>query len=109
MSNHHCLTSQIAREMRPPELSFPPVIVPVLALTTAEDVTALTNHEVRGQLTSWLTPDGPYTVEHVAAVSRTGDLLVFYWSSRSGIWRVVKRVSRGWPESPRIAYQLAYG
>jgi M6 family metalloprotease-like protein len=89
MPNRHCLTTQFERELRPPELLLPPVVSSVPALTGAEDVTALTGHQVSGPLTSWLTPDGPYTVEHVAGVSRSGDLLIFYWSSRSGVWRVV--------------------
>ncbi|MGH7397782.1 MAG: hypothetical protein ACRELW_09605 [Candidatus Rokuibacteriota bacterium] len=89
MRDHNCLTTRIARDARLPEPPLPPVIASAGDLTTAEDVSALTGCEVRGPLTSWLTPDGPYTVEHVAALSRTGDLLVFYRSSRSGIWRVV--------------------
>jgi M6 family metalloprotease-like protein len=40
-------------------------------------------------LTSWVTRDGPYTVEHVAAVGTGNRLLVFYWSPRNGAWRVV--------------------
>jgi len=39
-------------------------------------------------LTAWLTPNGSATVEHVAAVSTTGSLLVFYWSSNPGHWQV---------------------
>jgi M6 family metalloprotease-like protein len=40
-------------------------------------------------LTSWVTRDGPYTVEHVAAIGAGNRLLVFYWSPRNGAWRVV--------------------
>lgn len=40
-------------------------------------------------LTSWVTRDGEFTVEHVAAVGAGGRLLVFYWSPRNGRWRVV--------------------
>jgi hypothetical protein len=38
--------------------------------------------------TSWLTPDGPELVHHVAARSPHGDLLVFYWAP-SHDWKVV--------------------
>ena len=44
------------------------------------DVTAITGQRVIGPLTSWQTPDGPYIVEHLAGVSPTGDVLVFFWS-----------------------------
>ncbi|MEO8628795.1 MAG: PASTA domain-containing protein [Betaproteobacteria bacterium] len=39
--------------------------------------------------TSWITTDGEFTVEHVAASSPSGDLLVFYWSPRNSKWKVV--------------------
>jgi M6 family metalloprotease-like protein len=45
--------------------------------------------KVQGSPTSWLTGDGPYTVEHIAITNQEGDLLVFYWSPRNGRWRVV--------------------
>jgi len=53
-------------------------------------------------LTSWVTRDGDYTVEHLGAVAPNAELLVFYWSPRVGQWRVVdataesgRRVSGG--------------
>src|SRR5713101_7588590 len=52
------------------------------------DVTAITGQCVIGPLTSWQTPDGPYIVEHLAGMSPTSDVLVFYWSSRHD-WQVV--------------------
>jgi hypothetical protein len=39
-------------------------------------------------LTSWQTPDGPFNVEHVAGVSATGVLFVFFWSPRHD-WQAV--------------------
>jgi hypothetical protein len=39
-------------------------------------------------VTSWQTPDGPLNVEHVAGVSDTGDLQVFFWSPRHD-WQAV--------------------
>ena len=52
------------------------------------DVTAITGQRVIGPLTSWQTPDGPYIVEHLAGISPTGDVLVFFWSPRHD-WQVV--------------------
>jgi len=56
---------------------------------TVRDVTAATGRSITGPLTSWLTPDGPYTVEHLAGRSADGSLLVFYRSSRNDAWKVV--------------------
>lgn len=39
-------------------------------------------------LTSWITKNGSSNVEHVAAVTPAGDMLVFYWSSNPGHWQV---------------------
>jgi len=52
------------------------------------DVTAITGQRVLGTLTSWQTRDGPYNVEHLAGMSPSGDVLVFYWSPRQD-WQVV--------------------
>ncbi len=52
------------------------------------DVTAITGQRVIGPLTSWQTPDGPYIVEHLAGVSPTGDVLVYFWSPRHD-WQAV--------------------
>lgn len=40
-------------------------------------------------LTSWVTKDGEFTVEHVAGRGANNAMLVFYWSRRHGRWRVV--------------------
>ena len=53
------------------------------------NATAEAGQKVVGPLTSWVTRDGEYTVEHVAGRAPDGDLLVFYWSPRHGRWRVV--------------------
>lgn len=52
------------------------------------DVTARTGRRVAGPFTSWLTPNGPFTVEHVAGRDPAGNLLVFWWS-RLRDWQVV--------------------
>jgi hypothetical protein len=52
------------------------------------NVSDKTGHKIAGPVTSWQTPDGPYTVEHVAGPSPTGDLLVYWWSPRAD-WQVV--------------------
>ena len=44
------------------------------------DVTAITHQDVTGPPTSWQTPNGPFNVEHLAAVNSKGELLVFWWS-----------------------------
>ena len=44
---------------------------------------------VAGPVTAWKTPDGPYTVEHLAGRTPAGRLLLFYRSSRNDIWQVV--------------------
>jgi hypothetical protein len=53
------------------------------------NVSRLVGQPVAGPLTRWQTPDGPFTVEHLASISPAGDLLVFFWSSRSDGWGVV--------------------
>jgi hypothetical protein len=57
-------------------------------LTNVVDVTAITGQGVAGPVRSWVTPDGPFLVEHLAGQSPTGDLLVFYWSPRRD-WQAV--------------------
>jgi hypothetical protein len=44
----------------------------------ATDVTALTNVRVHVGVSPWQTPNGPYNIEHLAAPSQGGDLIVFY-------------------------------
>ena len=44
----------------------------------ATDVTALTGVSVQTGATAWQTPNGPYNVEHLAAPTATGDLMVFF-------------------------------
>ena len=56
------------------------------------DVTSITGHRVVGQVTSWQTQDGPFTVEHLAGRGPSGELLVFFWSPEAD-WQVVN-VSR---------------
>ena len=52
------------------------------------DVTAITGRTIAGPLTSWQTPNGPFNVEHLAAVDAAGHLLVFWWSPAHD-WQVV--------------------
>jgi hypothetical protein len=44
--------------------------------------------KISGALTSWQTPNGPFNVEHLAAMSPNGDVLVFFWSPEHD-WQVV--------------------
>ncbi len=53
------------------------------------NVSRVTGHTITGPLTSWVTSDGPYTVEHLAGRNTFGDLIIFYWSPRNGAWRAV--------------------
>lgn len=55
----------------------------------AVNVTQATGHKITGPVTSWVTSDGAYTVEHLAGRNVFGDLIVFYWSPRNGDWRAV--------------------
>jgi M6 family metalloprotease-like protein len=57
-------------------------------LTNVVDVTAITGQKVAGPVTSWVVPDGPFLVEHLAGPSPSGDLLVFFWSPRAD-WQAV--------------------
>ena len=52
------------------------------------DVSALTGQRIAGPVTSWVTRTQSTTVEHLAARSPSGDLLVFYFTSQH-TWRVV--------------------
>jgi hypothetical protein len=51
------------------------------------NVSALTQRKASGPLTNWQTQEGRFNVEHVAAASPDGDLLVFSWSPATD-WRV---------------------
>jgi M6 family metalloprotease-like protein len=53
------------------------------------DATAESGRKVVGSLTDWLGKNGQYTVEHLAGVAANGNLIVFWWSPESGIWRSV--------------------
>src|SRR5260370_408569 len=53
------------------------------------NVSQKTGQRVASPATSWQTKDGPFNVEHLAAMSPNGDLLVFFWSPRAD-WQVVK-------------------
>jgi hypothetical protein len=59
-------------------------------------------HKVAGPATSWQTQDGPFTVEHLAAMDSTGDLWTFFWSPRND-WRALN-VSQ--PAGEKIASHL---
>jgi len=52
------------------------------------DVSAITGRRGAGRPTAWQTRDGPLLVEHLAVPSPSGELLVFYFTSRQD-WRVV--------------------
>ena len=44
------------------------------------NVTSITGRRIVGPLTSWQTPNGPFTVEHLAGRDANGHLIVFWWS-----------------------------
>jgi hypothetical protein len=52
------------------------------------DVSSLTGAQVSGPPVSWQTPNGPFNVEHVAAVNAANELLAFWWSPQHD-WQVV--------------------
>lgn len=52
------------------------------------DVTGITRAKVVGPPVSWQTINGPFNVEHVAAVNAANELLVFWWSPQHN-WQVV--------------------
>jgi hypothetical protein len=82
------------------------------------NVTALTGQAINGPVISWQTQDGPNVVEHLAANSPSGDLLVFYSSATSTAlaWQTANVVnvsqSRGLPQirsGPFGAWQTTDG
>jgi len=52
------------------------------------DITTITGENVVGPATSWQTQNGPFNVEHVAAVNANNEVLVFWWSPQHN-WQVV--------------------
>jgi hypothetical protein len=52
------------------------------------NVSEKTQQKVAGPVTNWQTQDGPFTVEHLAGASPSGDLLVFFWSPQAD-WQFV--------------------
>ncbi|MES2353425.1 MAG: hypothetical protein V4568_03305 [Pseudomonadota bacterium] len=52
------------------------------------NVSRITGEHVVGPVTRWQTQDGEFTVEHLAGINPSGDLLVFFWSLRAN-WQVV--------------------
>jgi M6 family metalloprotease-like protein len=57
-------------------------------LPKSVDVTGITGAEVVGPPVSWQTRNGPFNVEHVAAVNAANELLTFWWSPQHN-WQVV--------------------
>lgn len=57
-------------------------------LPTVVDVTRITHAPVVGPPISWQTPNGPFNVEHVAAINAANELLAFWWSPQHD-WQVV--------------------
>lgn len=55
----------------------------------AENLSSITGQKVKNSVTSWITPDGSNTVEHIASVSSNNDLIVFYRNSGNNIWKTV--------------------
>ncbi len=53
-----------------------------------DNVSQIAGRKVAGAATSWQTPNGPFNVEHLAAISPAGDLLVFFWSPEHD-WQAV--------------------
>ena len=54
----------------------------------AVNVTQIAGHTIAGDLTSWQTRNGPYTVEHLAGRDPSGNLIVFFWSPQHD-WQAV--------------------
>ena len=74
------------------------------------DVTGITGQPIIGPVTSWQTPNGPYNVEHLAGMSPTGDLLVFWWSPKHDWQSVNVSGTAGEPAVLKPAsYQLPDG
>jgi len=57
-------------------------------LPKSVDVTSITGAAVAGPAVSWQTPNGPFNVEHLAAVNAANELLTFWWSPQHD-WQVV--------------------
>ena len=57
------------------------------------DVTGITGAQVVGPPVSWQTPNGPFNVEHVAAVNAANELLAFWWSPQHD-WQVVNPTAK---------------
>lgn len=51
------------------------------------DITAKTGRHVVGAVTAWQTRNGPFLVEHLAARTPAGELVVFWWSPQHD-WQV---------------------
>jgi hypothetical protein len=49
-------------------------------LTNVVNVTGITGQKIAGPVTSWVVPDGPMLVEHLAGETADGSLNVFWWS-----------------------------
>jgi hypothetical protein len=62
------------------------LLLALKALSAVANV--ITDQQVIGMITRWQSQDGPHVVEHLAAQSPTGDLLVFWWSPQAD-WQVV--------------------
>lgn len=52
------------------------------------NVTAKTGQHATGAVTAWQTRNGPFLVEHLAARSPAGDLIVYWWSPQHD-WQAV--------------------
>ncbi len=74
------------------------------------NVSQITGHKIASPVTSWQTPNGPYNVEHLAGMSPTGDLLVFWWSPKHDWQSVNVSGTAGEPAVLKPAsYQLPDG
>jgi M6 family metalloprotease-like protein len=69
------------------------------------DASAEAGRAVRSHspLTSWNGRDGDVTVQHVAAVGAGGELLVFWWSPRTGRWQYADATAES---GQRVAHGL---
>src|SRR4030095_11812371 len=75
------------------------------------NISTKTNQKVGGPATSWQTPDGEFIVEHLAARSPSGHLLVFFWSPGAD-WQVVNvdEIAPGEPVTGALSvYQVFDG
>lgn len=64
------------------------------------NVTAKTGQVIAGEVTSWISNNGPLVIERLAATSQDGSLLVFWWSPTHD-WQVIN--------ASAIAGGTAYG